>query len=227
MGASILAKKKAIVSKLVAIEEMAGMDILCSDKTGTITKNELTLADVNPFEGHSSDDVLLYSSLASREEDKDPIDTAIIEKAHSLDTVKEKINSFTTKDFKPFDPVIKRTEVTIEDSNNHLYKVSKGAPQSILSLLDDSDKDKISEKLNSTIDEFASKGFRTLGVAKTNDNGKWQYVGLIPLFDPPRDDSAETIKTAQNMGVNVKMVTGDHTAIGKQIAAKVKSYFGK
>lgn len=221
VGASVLAKKKAIVSKLVAIEEMAGMDILCSDKTGTITKNELTLAEVKPFEGFTTNDVLLFASLASREEDKDPIDSAIISKAKSFKTIVEKLDSYTVKDFKPFDPVIKRTEVTIEDPEKNIYKVSKGAPQVILSLIVGENKEKITNLINKQIDDFAAKGFRTLGTAKTDEKGNWQYVGLIPLFDPPRDDSAETIKTAQEMGVNVKMVTGDHTAIGKQIAEKV------
>jgi H+-transporting ATPase len=221
VGASVLAKKKAIVSKLVAIEEMAGMDILCSDKTGTITKNELTLAEVKAFEGFTTDDVLVFASLASREEDKDPIDTAIIEKAKSIKTVSEKLNLYQVKDFKPFDPVIKRSEVTITDKDNKSFKITKGAPQVISELMEAADKEKATNIINKQIDEFAAKGFRTLGTAKTDEQGKWQYVGLIPLFDPPRDDSAATIKTAQEMGVDVKMITGDHTAIAKQIAQKV------
>jgi H+-transporting ATPase len=220
VGASALAKKKAIVSKLAAIEEMAGMDILCSDKTGTITENDLTVAEINPFEGFTTDDVLLFASLASREEDKDPIDSAIIKAAKSSKTVVEKLDAYTAKNFKPFDPVIKRTEATIEDSEGNTFKISKGAPQAVLSLIAEN-KEKITKLVNKQIDSFAAKGFRTLGTVKTNEKGKWQYIGLIPLFDPPREDSAETIKTAQYMGVNVKMITGDHTAIGKQIAEKV------
>ena len=221
VGASVLAKKKAIVSKLVAIEEMAGMDILCSDKTGTITKNELTLAEAKAFEGFTSDDVLVYASLASREEDKDPIDTAIIEKAKSIKIVSEKLSSYQVNDFKPFDPIIKRSEVTITDKENKSFKITKGAPQVISALMETADKEKATVLINTQIDEFAAKGFRTLGTARTNEQGKWQYVGLIPLFDPPRDDSAATIKTARDMGVDVKMITGDHTAIAKQIAQKV------
>jgi H+-transporting ATPase len=221
VGASVLAKKKAIVSKLVAIEEMAGMDILCSDKTGTITKNELTLAEVKAFEGFTSDDVLLFASLSSREEDKDPIDTSIIEKAKSIRTINERLASYQIKDFKPFDPVIKRSEVTVTDENNKTFHIAKGAPQAILSLIEIKEKERSTNIINKQIDEFASKGFRTLGTAKTNEQGNWIYVGLIPLFDPPREDSAETIKTALNMGVNVKMITGDHTAIAKQIAQQV------
>ncbi|MCB0752503.1 MAG: plasma-membrane proton-efflux P-type ATPase, partial [Ignavibacteriae bacterium] len=221
VGASVLAKKKAIVSKLVAIEEMAGMDILCSDKTGTITKNELTVAEVEPFKNYSSEDVLLFASLASRAEDNDPIDSAILEKSKSNKAIAEKYNTYFAKEFKPFDPIIKRTEVTVVDSEKNQFKISKGAPQVILALLPDHEKEKLSKELNSLIDEFASKGFRTLGLAKTDHTEIWQYVGLIPLFDPPREDSAQTIKTAREMGVDVKMVTGDHTAIGKQIAQKV------
>ncbi len=221
VGASALAKKKAIVSKLVAIEEMAGMDILCSDKTGTITKNELTLADVVPLDKFTSDDVLVYASLASREEDNDPIDTAIITKTKSLDSPTEKIKAFTIADFKPFDPVIKRSEATIVSKNNVKFKISKGAPQVILALLSENEKTRIAELINKQVDDLAEQGYRTLGTARTNEKGEWEYVGLIPLFDPPREDSADTIKTASEMGVSVKMITGDHTSIAKQIAQKV------
>ncbi len=221
VGASALAKKKAIVSKLVAIEEMAGMDILCSDKTGTITKNELTLADVVPQDKFTPDDVLVYASLASREEDNDPIDTAIISKTKSLDSSTKKMKSFSVAGFKPFDPVIKRSEATVVSGDNKKFKISKGAPQVILALLSDKEKARISEEINKQVDELAEKGYRTLGTARTNEKGEWEYVGLIPLFDPPREDSAATIKTASEMGVNVKMITGDHTSIAKQIAQKV------
>lgn len=221
VGASALAKKKAIVSKLVAIEEMAGMDILCSDKTGTITKNELTLADVVPQDKYTQDDVLIYASLASREEDNDPIDTAIIAKTTSLNSPAEKLKSFSISDFKPFDPVIKRSEATVVSGDNKKFKITKGAPQVILSLLSDHEKARVTDEINKQVDDLAEQGYRTLGTARTNDKGEWEYVGLIPLFDPPREDSAETIKTASEMGVNVKMVTGDHTSIAKQIALKV------
>lgn len=221
VGASVLAKKKAIVSKLTAIEEMAGIDILCSDKTGTITKNELTLADVIVFNGFTPDDLLVFASLASREEDKDPIDSAIINKTKSDKLLEEKIASYKIQEFKPFDPVVKRSEVTVADQNNNTFKISKGAPQVILALLPRENKEKSTGSINKQINEFAAKGLRALGTAKTNDKGNWEYVGLIPLFDPPRDDSAETIKTAEDMGVNVKMITGDHTAIARQIAQQV------
>ncbi|NOX97816.1 MAG: plasma-membrane proton-efflux P-type ATPase [Nitrospirae bacterium] len=220
VGAMALAKKKAIVSKLVAIEEMAGMDVLCSDKTGTITKNELTLAEVKPSEGFTSNDTLLFvATLASREEDQDPIDLAIITKTKSVEALGKLLGSFKISKFKPFDPVVKRTESTISDADNNTFKVTKGAPQIILSLV--ANKEAVSGKVNEQIDAFALKGFRALGVARTDKQGNWQFVGLIPLHDPPREDSAQTIKAAQSMGVEVKMITGDHAAIGKEVARQV------
>jgi H+-transporting ATPase len=217
VGATVLAKKEAIVSKLLAIEEMAGMDVLCSDKTGTITKNDLTLAEVETFPGFTPQDVLLNGALASREEDGDPIDSAIIAKASA--DLSQSLTGFQTVNFKPFDPVSKRTEATLEDAAGKQFKVTKGAPQVILDLI--GDQEAIRGKVEAVVDAFAGKGYRSLGVARTNGSGTWQYVGLIPLFDPPREDSAATIKTAQDMGVEVKMVTGDHTAIAKEIAKQV------
>jgi H+-transporting ATPase len=219
VGAMALAKKEAIVSKLVAIEEMAGVDVLCADKTGTITKNELSVAEVRTFNGFKDTQVLLFGTLASREEDKDPIDNAIIVKAKTLKTVSQILSRYKATKFKPFDPVVKRTEATIEDAEGNSFNVAKGAPQVILSLL--ANKDDIASKVDEDVNAFAAKGHRALGVAKTDERGKWQYVGLIALYDPPREDSAETIKTAQSMGAQVKMVTGDHIAIAKEIAHEV------
>jgi H+-transporting ATPase len=218
LGAIDLAKQEAIVSKLVAIEEMAGMDVLCADKTGTITKNELTVGEVKPFASPTRDDVLLWGTLASREEDRDPIDMAIIAKfKNSRDAAQ--LSNYKVTSFKPFDPVVKRTEATIEGEDGEKFRVAKGAPQVILSLADD--QELISEEVKSDVNSFAKKGYRALGVAKTQGKDKWQFQGLIALFDPPREDSAETIKTAENMGVNVKMVTGDHIAIAEEIAKRV------
>ena len=228
IGAMALAKKEAIVSKLVAIEEMASMDVLCSDKTGTITKNELTIGKVIPFSNFTEKDVLTYASLASKEENQDPIDCAIINELRTYSPDNDGLAKCNILKFKPFDPVKKRTEAEVEtvcDANQNIertttecYKVSKGAPQVILALLSDI---KSTEAVNHYVDDFASKGYRALGVAKTNGNGEWIFVGLIALFDPPREDSAETIKTAQSMGINVKMITGDHIAIAKETAKQV------
>ena len=219
VGAIALAKKEAIVSKLVAIEEMAGVDVLCSDKTGTITKNELTLADVRPLEGFTASDVLLYGSLASRAEDQDPIDAAILAKAGDAGALDTTPSAYKATEFTPFDPVSKKTEATVEGADSSRFKVSKGAPQAILALT--SQNSELAQQVNVLVDAFAERGYRALGVARTNQQDDWLYVGLIALYDPPREDSEETIKTAQSMGVEIKMVTGDHTAIAKETASEV------
>jgi H+-transporting ATPase len=214
VGAMELAKKEAIVSRLAAIEEMAGVDVLCSDKTGTITQNAITVAEVVPFEGFTEKDVLLFGTLASREENGDLIDIAIIKKGKEEQV---EPGSYKLGKFKPFDPVSKRTEAEIEGPQGS-FKTAKGAPQAILSLVPNSTP---RSSVNQKVETFASKGYRALGVAITDSSGAWQYVGLIALQDPPREDSAETIKTAQSLGVRIKMVTGDHVAIAKEIARMV------
>jgi H+-transporting ATPase len=219
VGAMALAKKEAIVSKLVSIEEMAGMDVLCSDKTGTITKNELTVGDAKSFAGFIDTDVLLFGALASREEDRDPIDDAIITKIENMKAIAEAAGRYKVVTFKPFDPVSKRTEAMIEDSSGKSFRVTKGAPQVILALA--TNKEEVEAEVDEAVNFLAINGFRALGVARTGDQDNWQFVGLVALYDPPREDSAETIKTAQSMGVQVKMVTGDHVAIAKEIAKEV------
>jgi H+-transporting ATPase len=219
IGAIALAKKEAIVSKLVAIEEMAGEDVLCSDKTGTITENKITVSETVPFGEFAEKDVLLFGALASKEEDRDPIDNAIMIKAESLNVGKKLSDTYKVTNFTPFDPVSKRTEAEIEGNDGKHFKVSKGAPQVIMSLIENREFD--TKKVNEKVDAFASNGFRALGVAKTGENKNWEFVGLLALSDPPREDSAETIKIAKSMGVNVKMVTGDHIAVAKEIASQV------
>ena len=217
VGATELAKKGAIVSKLVSIEEMAGMDVLCSDKTGTITQNKITLSEFVPFGNFKENDLLLYGSLASREEDNDPIDNAILLKAKASEPLKVKIESYKIKEFKPFDPVIKHTEATVEGPEGKL-KVAKGAPQIILDM--SSNKEEIGQKVKENVDSLASKGYRALGVG-VEEAGKYRFAGLLGLYDPPHKDSAETIKTANSLDVKVKMITGDHIAIAREIADQV------
>jgi H+-transporting ATPase len=219
VGATALAKKEAIVSKLVAIEEMAGMDVLCSDKTGTITQNKITVGEVEPFEEFTESDVLLFATLASREENQDPIDDAIIARAKETEDLAGALASYKATAFTPFDPTSKRAVAALEGADGTRFKVAKGAPQAILSLIPDHES--LGHRVDEQIDALASRGYRPLGVAKTSGDEHWQYVGLIGLYDPPREDSAETIETAQSMDVKVKMVTGDHTAIAKEIARQV------
>ncbi len=218
IGAYELAKKQAIVTKLVAIEEMAGVDVLCVDKTGTLTKNKLTIKDPVPIsEGYTKEKVILYAALASREEDKDPIDLAVLE---ALDKygIKEEYSKYKQLVFKPFDPVRKRTEALVRSPDGNVFMVAKGAPQIILKLVGATPE--LHKKVMVTVDEYARHGYRMIGVAKSIDKeGKeWDYVGLIPLFDPPREDAKETIEYLKKMGLDIKMITGDHIAIAREIA---------
>lgn len=214
VGAERLAHLKAIVSRLVAIEEMAGVDTLCSDKTGTLTKNELTLGEPQPAAGVGRDELVLAAALASRRDAPDAIDKAILAAAPAA----QDLGSYAVRAFHPFDPVIKRTEAEIEHAGA-AFKTAKGAPQVILDLC--SLGAQADQAISAQIDADAAKGYRTLGVARTDANGKWRYLGLLPLFDPPRDDSAATIKAAKAMGIDIKMVTGDHEAIARQIAGEL------
>ncbi len=215
VGARLLAKKKAIVSKLVAIEELAGVDILCADKTGTLTQNSLTLGDPFSVEGVTAPDVILAGALASRADNDDPIDLAVLGGLGETTA----LDGYKVTHFEPFNPVDKRTEATVTDTDGKTFKVSKGAPQVILALTDDTAK--IKPTVDTAVNDFAAKGFRSLGVARAQGSGQWQFLGVLPLFDPPRDDAASTIATAKAMGVSVKMVTGDAIAIAKETAAKV------
>lgn len=216
IGAVALSKRKAIVTRLESIEEMASMDILCSDKTGTLTQNSLTLGEISCFQAVDEQAVLRAAVLASKEEDKDAIDQAILEGIKE----REPLASYTQTDYKPFDPVHKRTESTIVDAQNNTFQVTKGAPQVIIQMSNLSAEEK--QRAQHVVNAFAEQGYRALGVArKEKEDSQWQFLGIISLFDPPRKDSAETIHRACQYGVNMKMVTGDNQAIAKQISTKL------
>jgi H+-transporting ATPase len=213
LGASVLAKKQAIVSRLAAIEELAGMNILCSDKTGTLTQNKMSLADPFVEKKYDEKTLMIYAALASKLENNDPIEKPIFEYINKHDLNKELTYHKISK-FIPFDPVRKRTEAIYEDG----FVYVKGAPQIIISLSNQKEFDK--KEAFKMVENYAQKGFRTLGVAykKANEN-EYHFVGLIPLFDPPREDSKEAIELANSHGVEVKMVTGDNIAVAKYIAS--------
>ena len=215
VGARLLARKQAIVSKLVAIEELAGVDILCADKTGTLTQNELTLGDPFSVNDAPADQVILDGALASRAENNDTIDLAVLGGLKDKDA----LTGYQVLHFQPFDPVHKRTEATVKAKDGKTFKVTKGAPQVILALSDNAGQ--VKPAVDKAVNEFAARGFRSLGVARAEGDGQWQFVGVLPLFDPPRDDAKATIATALAMGVRIKMVTGDALAIAKETAKKL------
>lgn len=216
LGALRLSKLKAIVTKLESIEEMAGVDMLCSDKTGTLTQNKLRLGDPVVFNKADPNNLLKCACLASKEENKDPIDLAII--AGFPD--QKSLSAFKQTAFKPFDPTIKRTEATIVAPEGNTFFVTKGAPQVILSLC--THENDLAQKIQESIDSFASKGYRTLGVASSPDQKTWQFLGLLTLSDPLREDSKSTVQQAGEHGIQIKMLTGDNLAIAKEIAKELE-----
>ncbi len=215
VGARLLAKKEAIVTRLSAIEELAGVDVLCSDKTGTLTQNKLTLGDPFSVNGIPADQVILDAALASRAEDKDTIDLAVIGGLKNDQALK----GYQVVHFQPFDPVHKRTEATVKTADGKQFEVAKGAPQVILEM--STNAGEVKPAVEKAVNEFAARGFRSLGVARADQEGKWQFVGVLPLFDPPREQAKATIASARQMGVSVKMVTGDQIAIARETARQL------
>jgi len=215
LGARMLARSKAIVSRLESIEELAGVDVLCSDKTGTLTQNKLTLGEAQPWPGTDTQTLILMGSLASRAADNDPIDLAVMAGLKDPSVLK----SYQQEKYVPFDPVDKRTEATIKDASGKVFRVTKGAPQVILGLAKLAGTDL--EKAQQAVNGLAGRGYRTIGVAVARDDGPWAFLGILPLLDPPRPDSKSTIARAREYGVEVKMVTGDNVAIARQISLEL------
>ncbi len=211
VGAVRLAKQRAIVSRLVAIEELAGVDVLCCDKTGTLTQNRMQLEEPSAFNGFDAHAIIEYAALASRQEDHDPLEVPIFEALNKAQGSAKPTRTLTQ--FLPFDPVSKRTQATWDDG----LIVTKGAPQAVLALCPD---EQAANEINERVEAFARRGDRTLGVAvRRPGESAFQFAGLLPFADPPREDSAKMIEQARHLGLDTKMVTGDNLAIASQIAA--------
>jgi H+-transporting ATPase len=216
VGARLLARKQAIVSRLVAIEELAGVDVLCADKTGTLTQNKLTLGDPFSVNNVPAGQVILNGALASRADNNDTIDLAVIGGVKNKDELK----NYQVEHFQPFDPVHKRTGASVKTADGKQFKVTKGAPQVILEL--SANAGQLKPEVEKAVNEFAARGFRSLGVARADGDGQWEFLGVLPLFDPPCEDARATIATALKMGVKIKMVTGDALAIAQETAKKLE-----
>ncbi len=214
VGARQLARRQAVVRHLPAVEELGGIDLLCSDKTGTLTQNRLAVADPWRAAGVSESELIAAAALASRAEDRDPIDLAVLAAAAD----RRVVVGGQVEQFTPFDPVSKRTEARVDGGDGTRFRVSKGAPQVITALCPPGAS---SEAANRRVEQFAGQGYRSLAVARTEPDGSWRLLGVLPLADPPRADSADTIRAARELGVAVKMVTGDQVAIARQVARQI------
>jgi H+-transporting ATPase len=229
VGAQQLAKYKAIVTRITAIEELAGVTILCSDKTGTLTTNKLTIdrSTLRTYAAFSPDDVILLSAYASRTENQDAIDASVV---GALDDTSRARAGIKLLDFKPFNPVDKRTEITYrEEASGKLKRVTKGMTGIIIELCTRNKTEEIENRLEADVEEFATRGLRALAVAyeeiegddyEAEGNG-FELIGLIPIYDPPREDTKQTIDDALAFGVKVKMVTGDQLAIAKETGRRL------
>jgi len=220
IGSKKLVDDGAIVTQLSSIERLAGMSILCSDKTGTLTLNQMVLQDDTPtyVEGMTQAACLMYAALAAKwkEPARDALDRLTLGNVDmSL------MEPFDQLDYLPFDPTIKRTEGTIKDSRTgQVFKATKGAPHILLRLLPQTDSSrKIREAVEKDVARFGAIGTRALAVARTNEqSGDWEMVGLLTFLDPPRPDTKQTIFEARQNGIIVKMITGDHLLIARNTA---------
>jgi H+-transporting ATPase len=218
VGAVELSKKGVLVTRLDSIEDAASIDILCLDKTGTITQNKLSVGEIIPFGNITTNEVIMLAGLACQEQSKDTIDTALLEYSRSVNINPE---AHTCVSFTPFEPATKRSEAIISSGGKN-SKVIKGAPQTIIALcktLDEASKNNLNQK----VEELSQKGYRALGVARStvDDLENMQFVGLVSLADPPRPDSQNMIGGIRGLGVKPLMLTGDNIAIAKEIAAQV------
>lgn len=220
VGAAYLAKKQAIVQKLSAIESLAGVEILCSDKTGTLTKNKLSLHEPYTVEGVEADDLMLTACLAASRKKKglDAIDKAFLKSLISYPRAKAALTKYKLIEFQPFDPVSKKVTAIVESPEGERIICVKGSPLFVLKTVEDDHPipEDVHESYQNTVAEFASRGFRSLGVARKRGEGHWEILGIMPCMDPPRDDTAQTINEARRLGLRVKMLTGDAVGIAKE-----------
>jgi len=227
IGAHFLATKGAIVTRMTSIQELAAVDILCSDKTGTLTLNKLSIA-IDSIALMDPDctieHCLKMAAYASRTDNPDAIDTVVLQSLPSTVDPRKGIDPIT---FIPFDPERKRTEMWYRDqADGKIYVASKGLPSMLLKLVK---ADAALEKnVNTVVDDLATRGLRTLAVAQAtavteeDPNPNWRLLGIIPMLDPPRHDTAATISRALDLGVIVKMLTGDALSIAKETARRLE-----
>ncbi|KAK9331461.1 hypothetical protein V1520DRAFT_82855 [Lipomyces starkeyi] len=225
VGAAYLAQKKAIVQKLSAIESLAGVEILCSDKTGTLTKNKLSLSEPYTAAGVDSDDLILAACLASSRKKKgvDAIDRTFLKALRAYPVARASLLKYKIREFSPFDPVSKKITAVVESREGERMICVKGAPLVILRTVEEGQglSEEVSSEYKNKVAEFATRGFRSLGVARRVGDGNWEILGIMPLSDPPRHDTAKTINEAKSLGLSIKMLTGDAVGIARETARRL------
>ncbi len=215
LGSSALAKQGVLVTRLSASEDAATMDVLCADKTGTITMNKLFIEEEIPTNGFSKSDVLLYGALASQEANQDPIDIAFLAAAAEAHIP---LDAYSQTEFVPFDPKTRMTEATIQKSGETFF-VGKGSFDTICSSCNLSDKE--TKELFKHAEALSAKGLRVIAVAKGDDRSRLKFVGLAGVADRVREDSRGTLDRIRDLGISVKMLTGDALPIARNIAKQI------
>jgi H+-transporting ATPase len=217
-GTERLSSKNILVTKLEAIEEASTMNVVCLDKTGTITSNQLSVSEPFGYGKFSMEDVLFYGAIASKREDNDEIDNAIIEGLKKYDTKNLELDYKLIK-FIPFSPSTKISQADILLNGKKMSAI-KGFPEIVIKKcgLDASE----TKKINAKIKEMSLKGYRTIAVAaRLSDKKAWDFVGIVPLNDKPREDSKKLIEELKGLGIKTKMLTGDNIDTAKEIANEV------
>merc|ERR1712178_250677 len=213
LGSKELTKHGAIVTRLAAIEDMAGMAILCSDKTGTLTLNQMHIQEYTPVysPGENQYSLLRLAAMAAKwkEPARDALDKLVLgceENPNGVDL--KSMECMEQLDYLPFDPIIKRTQGTVK-------KTSKGAPQVLLKLVEGAGgcDEKLKKQIEQDVTNLGKRGIRAIAVAKTDTRGVWRMMGLLTFLDPPHPDTKETVRLSRENGVAVKMITGDHLLI--------------
>ena len=225
VGASYLAKKQAIVQKLSAIESLAGVEILCSDKTGTLTKNKLSLAEPYTVDGVDPEDLMTTACLAASRKKKgvDAIDKAFLKSLRHYPRSKSTLTQYKVLDFYPFDPVSKKVSAVVMSPEGERIICVKGAPLFILKTVEEDHEipEPVDSAYKAKVADFATRGYRSLGVARKRDGHQWEILGIMPCSDPPRHDTAQTINEAKTLGLQVKMLTGDAVGIARETSRQL------
>ena len=210
IGAKALAKLGVLPTRLSAVDEAATLDILCSDKTGTLTRNELAITVIHSESGFDEEHVLGLAALASSDGGQDPVDVAIrVAAAKKSPGDLPKLTRFT-----PFDPATKMSEAAAQDAHGAAVRIVKGAFAEVVKLA------KAAPAAAATAHDLEAKGFRVLAVA-VGTTAAMSLAGMIALSDPPRADAPELVQQLHGLGVRVVMVTGDAAATAEIIAKAV------